>query len=214
MRHIISILFSMLTLIAVNANAFLLTDKFVYENELPHGAYQGHVFELIPAGYSPATESINHIKLTYDFTEIWTPENQGDEDQYNDGSYPDPAGEYAPQYQDEFATFNSWIFNWREFVGDVDTGLMVFETDWTRSNNCQFEAFDWQNEEITWCVYNLDLAGTMNAFVTLHTGNLWLHSITLEVEVERAEIPEPNPLLLLGLGLFAIGFLRSRKTAK
>ena len=211
MRHIISLLVAPLLFVALNANAFLITDTFVVEKQIPEDSWVGHVFQLIPAGYSPETDSITHIKLTYDFTEIWSPDNQGDEYQYDDGSYPEPGTENPPQYQDEPVTFSSWMFIWRENVGDIDTGLTVFEKDWTRNDSCQFEAFDWQNEEITWCEYNIDLAGTLNAGVHSYSANLWLHSIKLEVEVDRVEVPEPNPLLLFGLGLLAIGFLRSRK---
>jgi MYXO-CTERM domain-containing protein len=54
----------------------------------------------------------------------------------------------------------------------------------------------------------------MNAYVTSYTDNLLLHSITVEVEVDRkAQVPESNPALLLALGLLAIGFLRRRKNA-
>jgi len=197
--------------ISLNANALLITSTYVVEEQLPNREAVGTVFELIPLGYSPETDSITHVKLTYDFTEIWSPENQGDEYQYDDGSYPEFPDENSPQYQDEFVVFSSWAFYWRDVFGDIDTGLTVFEQDWTRSGNCQFEAFDWENEDNHWCALNLDLAGTMNAYVTSYTNNLWLHSIKLEVEVDRAEVPEPNPILLLGIGLFAIGFLRSRK---
>jgi len=214
MRQITTVLFSALAFIAVNANAFLLTDTHIFEKQLIDGYAEGHVFELIPAGYSPVTDSITHIKLTYDFTEIWSPQNQGDTYQYDDGSYPEFPNENAPQYEDETVTFSSWIFYWRDWVNDVDTGLTVFETDWTRNDSCQFEAFDWENEDDHWCALNLDLDGTMNAYVWPETNNLWLHSIKVEVEIDRAEVSEPNPILLLSIGLFAIGFLRSRKTAK
>jgi hypothetical protein len=213
MRHIISVLLLSLSLLSLNASAILISETFVVEKQLSKGSTTGHIFELINAGYSPATDSITNIKLTYDFTEIWSLANQGDEDQYNDEDYPE-FDENRPQYEDEFVTFSSWIFNWRDWEPDVDSGLTVFETDWTRNDYCQFEAFDWQDEtKPSWCALNIDLAGTANAHVTVETNNLWLHSIKLEVEVDRkeTEVVEPNSLLLLGLGLIAIGLLRSRK---
>jgi len=212
MRRLVAVLLLTLPFLSFQAKALLISDTYVVEKQLSHRIWEGHVFELIPAGYSPATDSITHIKLTYDFTEIWSPQNQGDTYQYDDGSYPEFPDENAPQYEDETVTFSSWIFYWRDWVNDVDTGLTVFETDWTRNDSCQLEAFDWENEDIQWCSLNIDVAGTMNAHILPETNNLWLHSIKLEVEVDRVEVPEPNPLLLLGLGLFAIGFLRSRKS--
>lgn len=211
MRHIIPILLLFLPLFSLNASAILITDTFVVEKQLVKGSGAGHIFELISAGYSPATDSITHIKLTYDFTEIWSLANQGDDDQYNDENYPE-FDENRPHYEDEPVTFSSWIFNWRDWTHDIDTGLTVFETDWTRNDYCQFEAFDWQDEEKpSWCALNIDVAGTANAYVTAENNNLWLHSIKLEVEVDRVEVAEPNSFLLLGLGLFAIGLLRSRR---
>ncbi|RYY02130.1 MAG: PEP-CTERM sorting domain-containing protein [Gammaproteobacteria bacterium] len=212
MRQLLSLLLLPTLFIAINANALLITDTYVYEQKIPQNSWAGHVFELIPAGYSPETDSITHIKLTYDFTEIWSPDNQGDEYQYDDGSYPENPDENSPQYQDEFVIFSSWMFIWREVYGDIDTGLTVFEKDWTRNNSCQFATAAVPGDDDTeYCVYNLDLAGTLNAYVYSASANLWLHSIKLEVEVDRVEVPEPNPILLLGIGLFAIGFLRSRK---
>jgi hypothetical protein len=212
MRQLLSLLLLPSFFIAFNANALLITDTYVVEKQIPAGTWEGHMFELIPAGYSPDTDSITHIKLTYDFTEIWSPENQGDEYQYDDGSYPENPGENAPQYQDEYVTFSSWMFIWREDVGDIDTGLTVFEKDWTRNNSCQFATAAVPGEDDTeYCVYNIDVNGTMNAYVHSFSANLLLHSIKLEVEVDRAEVPEPNSILLLGIGLFAIGFLRSRR---
>lgn len=210
MRHIFALLFLPLFVVSLNANALLISDTYVVEKHITSGTGEGTVFDFTSVGYSPETDSITHIKLIYSFTEIWSLANQGDTYQYDDEDYPE-FSEDRPHYEDEPVTFSSWIFNWRDFVGDIDSGLTVFETDWTRNNYCQFEAFDWQNEDVTWCAYNIDVAGTMNAFVTSHNDNLWLHSITAEIEVNRVEIPEPNSLLLLGLGLFAIGCLRSRQ---
>ena len=199
-----TVVFSLLSLlfVSLNASAFLLSDTYVVEKQLSTSGGAGTVFELIPLGYSPETDSITHIKLTYDFTEIYSETNQGDEEPYVDGS------------MNEFVIFSSWIFGWRDVYADIDTGLTVFETDWTRSDQCQYEAFDPENEDNHWCALNLDLAGTLNAYVTSYTNNLLLHSIKVDVEVDRAEVPEPNPILLLGFGLFAIGFLRSLAVRK
>lgn len=162
------------------------------EKQLTKGSGAEHIFNLISAGYSPATDSITHIKLTYDFTEIWSLANQGDEYQYNEEEYLEFA-ENRPRYEDETVTFSSWIFDWRDLHGDIDTGLTVFETNWIRNDYCQSEYFDWQDEgKPSWCYLNIDLEGTANAHVTAETNNLWLHSIKLEVAVHRADVDEPT----------------------
>ncbi|RYY73305.1 MAG: PEP-CTERM sorting domain-containing protein [Gammaproteobacteria bacterium] len=210
MRRSFAISFlSLLLLVSLNANAFLISDTYVVEQQFPKNSSVGTVFELIPLGYSPETDSITHIKLTYDFTEIYSDTNQGDEEQYDEGNYP---GEGSPSYEDEFVIFSSWMFIWREVFPDVDAGLITFEKDWVRDDSCQYMANAAPGEDDAQeCAFNIDVAGTMNAYALLLTNNLLLHSITLEVDVDRVEIPEPHPLLLLGVGLFAIGFLRGRK---
>lgn len=204
MPKYLSFLLLPLFLISFTAKALLITDTYVVEQQLESGVGIGHTFELIPAGYSPATDSITNIKLIYDFTEIYSDTNQGDED-----DIPDDVHSWPPS-PNEFAIFSSWIFNWRDVNADVDSGLIVYETDWIRDDWCQFPSLPME-EVMDECLLNIDLYGTMNAGVTPYTDNLWLHSITAEIEVDRVDVPEPSPALLLGVGLLMLGFLRQRK---
>lgn len=207
MRNLLSILVLSALFFALHANAILITDTYVVERQIPSGGGEGHIFELINAGYSPTTDSITYIRLIYDFTEIYSPTNEGDTDQYNE-NFPDDG----PQYQDEFVIFSSWIFNWREVDPDIDTGLTIFERSWVRNDYCQITANAIPGDDETgYCMLNLDVAGTMNAYVRSYTDNLWLHSIRVEIEVDRTLVPESGSALLLGIGLFTIGFLRNRK---
>lgn len=202
MRYILSLLFLHVLFISLNANALLISDVHVVEKQFSVGEWEGHKFELIPAGYVPETDSISRIKLIFDFTEIMSPTNLGDEDLFNEDDPEDLSIDLA-LYQNEPVTFHSWIFYPRDTHPDIDTGLTIFETNWTRDNSCQFET-----EETGLCEYNIDIDGTMYAHVYFQSDNLLLHSIKVEIEIDRTEVPETNSLLLLGFGLFAIGFLR------
>lgn len=199
--------FMLLTLFfaSLNANALLITDTFVVEQRLMNDTGAGHVFDLTSVGYSPATDSITNIKLIYDFTEIYSEDNIGDEDEY-----PDTDDINWLPYVNEMVTFSSWIFGWRDLHVDIDTGLTVFETDWARTDWCQFETAAVPSDDDTvYCALNVDLDGTMNAWVTSHTDHLWLHTIKVEIDVDRSvDVPAPNSALLLGIGLLAVGFLR------
>lgn len=204
MRQIFSLLLTPALFISLHANALLITDTYTVEQQLVDGVGAGHIFELIPAGYSPTTDSITHIKLIYDFTEIYSDTNLGDEDEA-----PDDPINWLP-HPNEFVIFSSWIFGWRDVHPDIDTGLTVFETDWIRNDWCQFRTSAVPGDDETeYCVFNIDLDGTLNAWVMPYTDNLWLHSITVEIEVDRrVDVTEPNSGLLLGIGLLAMGFLR------
>ena len=199
MRQALSFLFAPCLFISLNASALLISETYIFEKQLPASTWVGHDFVLTSAGYSPDTDSITNIKLIYDFTEIMSPTNLGDEDFFKDSDEEVDINLYS----NEVAYFSSSVFYPRDTHPDVDTGLTIFETNWTRNNECQLE-----NELTGACEYSLDLNGSLSAYVQSGTDNLWLHSIKVEIEVDRAEVPEPNSLLLFGLGLFAIGFLR------
>jgi hypothetical protein len=207
MRHIISSLLIIFFLLSSQANALLIKDVFNVNRLITAHTGVGTIFELIPLGYAPATDFITRVKLTYDFVEIFSPDNQGDDEQYNDPDYPLGGG---PIYKDEPAILSSWIFNWRDFYGDIDTGLIEYETDWIRSEMCQYEAFDEASDE-AYCTLNLDLYGNLNAGVLSFSDNLWLNSISAEVEFNRkTPVPEPNLVLLFGLALLMVGIFRQQ----
>lgn len=189
MRHILTLPFALVLCVTFDANALLITDTYHADKQLFDNQAEGQVFDLTQAGYSPLTDSITHIKLTYDFIEIDPDEDTGESDSR------------------EFVIFSSWIFGWREVYADIDSGLTVFEMDWQRNEMCQY--FSTDDEGTEYCALNLDLDGRMNAYVTAYTNNLWLNSIQVEIEVDRTtEVPEPKPGLLLLLGLFVMACLR------
>lgn len=201
----IKMFFCVFTLsVSFNASAFVITDTYTADRLIPAGTSEGKIFELIPLGYSPATDAITRIKISYDFTEIYSPTNQGDDEDYVDMTDEEAAHFIA---EDEPAILNMWLFNYKAYYPDIDTGLIVYERDWTRNDMCQFEAFGIPGDDSTvYCELNLDLYGNLNAYVFSYTNNLWLNAITVEAEVERTtQVPEPNSMLLLGLGLFALG---------
>lgn len=187
MRHFFNLLFASTFFIAFNANALLITDTYEVNKKISNG--EGHVFDLTQAGYSPSTDSITNIKLIYDFIEI------------------DPDDDTAEDDSREFVIFSSWIFGWRDVHPDIDTGLTIFEMSWERNDMCQFSTTD--DELVEYCVYNIDLLGNMNAYVTAYTDNLWLNSIKVEIEVDRVvALPESGAGSLFITGLVILGWLR------
>ena len=210
MRHIHSALLISTLVLSSSANALVISDIYSPNQLIPNNGSLGTIFELIPLGYTPATDTITNVKLTYDFQEIFSSTNEGDTEQYNDPNYPIDG---TAMYEDESAIISSWIFNWRDYFPDIDTEVIVYETDWVRSNMCQYEAFGVPSEDSTsYCLLNLDLYGNLNAGVTSFSDNLWLNSISVEVEINRqTQVPEPSSVLLFGLGLLMISLVRYRK---
>lgn len=191
MRHFLKSFLSVPLLIAFNANALLITDTYEVNQQIETA---GHIFDLKQVGYSPDTDSITNIKLIYDFVEI-----NPDDDTPEDDSR-------------EFVIFSSWIFGWRDVHPDIDTGLTIFETGWERNDMCQFATTN--DELIDYCVFNIDLYGNMNAYVTAYTDNLWLNSIKVEIQVDRQiTVPEPQhaPLLIIGLLMMSSWLFKGRK---
>jgi hypothetical protein len=209
MPKYLSFLLLPLLLFSFNVDALLISQTHIVEQQLEDDVYIEFDFEFTPAGYSPDTDSITNIRLIYDFTEIYTPTNQGDE-----GDFPESeSGADGIPVEREFLVFGSWMFIWREVHPDVDTGLTIFERDWVRNDMCQLIGDTEPSDDNTgYCLLNIDLLGNMSSWITPATNNLWLHSVTAEIEFDRAvDVPAPNSAFLLGMGLVAVGFLRRRK---
>lgn len=187
MRQFFRLLLIPILLVTFDANALLITDTRIFNQQLFDNQSAGHVFDLTEAGYSPTTDSITNIKLIYDFTEINADVDTGEDETR------------------EFVIFSSWIFGWRDVHPDIDSGLTLFETSWQKSNMCQIYFPDGDDSES--CAYNLDVDGRMNAFVTAYTDNLWLNSISVTIDVDRqVNVPAPSSasLFILGLVIFSV----------
>lgn len=205
MQKYLSFLLLPLLLFSFKANALLISQTHIVEQQLENGVEMDFRFEFTPLGYSPDTDSITRVKLTYDFTEIYTPTNQGDL-----GDFPEPEipEDWIP-VEREFVVFGSWMFIWREVHPDVDTGLTIFEKDRERNDMCQLIGGYPSDDNMGYCLFNIDLFGNMGSWLNPATNNLWLHSVTAEIEFDRAvDVPAPNSVLLLGVGLLLLGFRR------
>src|ERR1044071_7018369 len=106
MRHTFSLLLAPLLFISLNASALLISDTYVVEKQLPASTWVGHDFNFTSVGYSPDTDSITNVKLIYNFAEIMSPTNLGDEDFFKDS---DEEIDIT-LYQNEVTYFSSSAF--------------------------------------------------------------------------------------------------------
>ncbi len=173
-------LFTALLASTTSANALILSDVHEFNAPMVNGKFENFMFNLADHGYDHRTDTITHIKLSFDFREIV--ENE------EDFTNPDDMSTW------EFIIFYSWVFDGRDIYADIDTGIKTYERPWTKTYDCQFTP--WEEEG---CQENLDLDGIMSSTVLALNNNLWLGEVRLDAEVTR--IPEPSPLLLVGLGL-------------
>jgi hypothetical protein len=191
MRFLKVILFSAIFCNAMPTNALILSDVHEFNAPLVSGKFENFLFNLADHGYDHRTDTITNIKLSFDLREIVETEE--------DFTNVDDMSTW------EFIIFYSWIFNGRDIYADIDTGIKVYETSWTKTYECQFTP--WESET---CQENLDLDGIMSSTVLALNNNLWLGDVRLDAEVTR--IPEPSSLLLFGLGLAALNTGRKRAT--
>lgn len=192
MKLVKLILFGLLFSNALCARALVISDVIEFNAPMVNGQYTGLTFNLVDHGYNHHTDSITSLKLSFDIREIV--ETEEDMENWEDMS------------NWEFIIFYSWIFDGRSIFADIDTGITSFAISWNKTYSCQYS--DYVNDEET-CLQNVDLFGEVSSWFVAYTDNLRLNSARLDAEVTR--IPEPAPILLLGLGLMGIGLRQRRR---
>lgn len=183
MRFLNAILFGAICSCAASANALVLSDVYEFNAPLINGKTNTFIFDFADKGYNHRTDTITIVRLSFDFREIIETEE-------------DPA-HWEDLVDWEPLIIYSRIFDGRVIYGDIDTGIERFATSWNKIYECQVEL--WESNT---CVENLDLDGIMSSTIVSGSDNLWLGDVRAEIEVTR--VPEPAPLLLMGLGLIAI----------
>jgi hypothetical protein len=168
---------------AMSANALILSDVHSFNAPLENGKSTSFVFNFAEHGYDHRTDTITIVRLSFDFREIIETEE-------------DPA-HWEDLVDWEPLIIYSRIFDGRTIYGDIDTGIERFASYWNKTYECQIEI--WESNT---CIENLDLDGIMSSTILSGSDNLWLGDVRAEIEITR--VPEPAPLLLIGLGLVAI----------
>ena len=192
MRFLKLILFTLIFSSAFSANALLLSDVHDFNAPVKNGESTGFRFNLAKHGYNHLTDTITSIKLSFDFREIV--ETEEDMENWEDMS------------NWEFVIFYSWIFDGRSVYADIDTGTLSFAAAWHKTYECQY--YNYVDGDAI-CTDNLDLNGEMGSWFVAYTDNLWLGEARLDADITRTSLPEPAPVLLLGLGLVGLGMKKA-----
>lgn len=175
-----SLLFIALLGGALSANALILSEVHSFNAPLINGNVNKFIFNFASQGYDHRTDTINIVRLSFDFREIIeTEEDPTDWENLTD---------WEPMI------IYSWIFDGRDIYGDIDTGILTYASYWNKTYECQF--MPWESDV---CEENLDLDGIMSSTIVSYSDNFWLGDVRADIELTR--VPEPAPFLLFGLGL-------------
>jgi hypothetical protein len=182
---------AVMCLFPLSSHALIISDV-ISVNKTLEIDWRSYEFDLTKHGYNHVTDTIKFVELTYDFSKMI---DEGDD-------FDDPTTVETIQ-------LNSYIFDGRVNFYDINPGIIKQRFSWTKDETyCQKENYN--NGE---CEFNLDLNGTAQEFLAVYNGNIFLGDVTFSVDVDRVDVPEPSPSILLGLGLVAMYFARARRFA-
>ena len=192
MNKLRSAFFALACMLPLSSQALIITDVISVNKTLDLGS-RVFDFDLTKHGYNHLTDSINFVELSYDFSKTI--------DDFDDYDDPDTV---------ETIQFNSYIFDGRTNYYDINPEVITQRTSWHKDETyCQRENYN--NGE---CELNLDLFGKAEEFLSVYNGKIWLGDVTFSVDVTRTEVPEPSSIILVMMGIIAIGFAKIRSAAR
>lgn len=174
MSHVKTLLFILLLLPPSRSYALIISDVIPFNNQLSES--NSFTFDMVSQGYNPDTDVIRWVTFAYDIKEII-------EDPFEDTAEMEDAREFMIIYDRFLYT--------RQVFADVDTGVFSERIEWNRTEECRYG----DGGEI--CYFQPDQDGFFNSFWAVYTDNLWLNSISLTIDVDRTEVPEPPAIFLL-----------------
>lgn len=172
----------LLFFLSLNAHALIIKDV-ISVNKILELDWRTYDFDITKHGYNHLTDTINFVTLTYDFSKMV--------DEFDD---------YDDYTTMETIQLNSYIFDGRSNIYNLDPGILTQRLHWTKDESyCQKENYDTGE-----CEFNLDLKGTARESLAVYNGNIWLGDVTFSVDVTRTNLPESSPFILVALGLIAL----------
>ncbi len=180
MSHVKTLLVILLLLSFSRSYALIISDVIPFNNQL--GERNSFIFDMVSQGYNPHTDVIRWVTFEYDIKEIV-------EDPFEDTGEMEDVREFIIIYDRFLYT--------RQVFADMDTGVFREHIDWLRMEECRYG--DGAEE----CYFQPDQDGFFYSYWEVSTDNLWLNSISLTIDVDRTEVPEPPAIFLL-LGLIPL----------
>lgn len=175
-------------LLPLSSQALIISDVITV-NKVLEVDWRAYNFDLTKHGYNHLTDTIKYVELSYDFSKMI---DEGDDfDDYDTL---------------ESIQMNSYIFDGRNIFHDINPEVITQRISWRKDESyCEKENYDTGE-----CEFNLDLNGTASELLSVYSKNIFLSDVTFSVDVDRIEVPEPSPFILLGMGFLAMCVARSR----
>lgn len=183
-------LFFLMLLPFSQSNALVITNTIALNNQL--SVDNSFTFDMISQGYNPLTDSINFVTMSFDIKEI----------------VEDPFEDHADMDDNirEFVIIYDRFLHYRGIFADMDTGVVSDTTSWTPQEECRYGDYV-DGEEI--CYFKPDQDGFFYSYWAVYTDNLWMNSISLSIDVTRADLDEPSSLLLF-MSLLSLLIFKTR----